>query len=556
MLNFLKKNKPYIILVAVFLILTLGLITAPLFRGMLTNMLNVTSYTVWHNIFELSSIVISVCIFCVAYYSYEQNQNFRNLFWGSILLLMGFIGFFHTLSYKGMPDFLIPYTSSNRATTFGIIARLIEAAGILASTFIPVKLKAPINKVYFFVAPILISLLILNVVTYHPGLIPEMYNEVTGLTQIKIELEYIVIILLLFAVISLLRGYARTKDKHNIIFSCAVLAGIYSELSFTLYTDVYGVYNFLGHLLRFVMYFTIFRVIFVQNIKRPYLELSDARDEIKNYADNLDRVVEKRTEQINQINRKLLDDLEYARSIQMSMLPKALPNSEGVSFEACYCPADRVSGDFYNVFKIDDAKIGLYIGDVSGHGVSASMLTVFLNQSIKAKSENAPGMKKHHLPSEVLSNLYLDFNLTNFNSEVYLVVLYGIFDLETRMFTYSSAGLNVSPMIVSASGEISEIAIKGLPICKISDSYQAEYHDTVIELSPGDKMLFFTDGLTEAQSADSVIYSDARLKNLLSENCSLNAERLAAAIIGDLFGSAGDCQLKDDVTFLVMEVKK
>jgi sigma-B regulation protein RsbU (phosphoserine phosphatase) len=80
--------------------------------------------------------------------------------------------------------------------------------------------------------------------------------------------------------------------------------GIFSELSFTLYTDVYGIYNFLGHLLKAIMYFLIFRITFIQNIRQPYLDLSLARDEIKNYADNLDKIVEQRTEQLKLINKK------------------------------------------------------------------------------------------------------------------------------------------------------------------------------------------------------------------------------------------------------------
>jgi len=553
--NFYRNYKPYIILLTSAFSMSLLLMCAPFFQNILLKLLNVTSYIVWHNVFEFSSIIIAICIFCVAYYSFEQNQNFRYLFLGSMLLLMGFVDFFHTLSFKGMPDFLVPYTSSNRATTFWIIARLIGGFGLFIASIIPVRFKYRFNKVLFFILPILISLFILNLVTYYPGTIPQMYIEGKGLTETKIILEVVVILLILFAILSLLCEYSKNRDRYIIILCCALLIGIFSELSFTLYTDVYGIYNFLGHLLKFIMYFIIFRVIFIQNIKQPYLELSIAKDEIKNYADNLDKIVEQRTEHIKQINRHLLDDLEYARDIQMSMFPKELPNSMNATFQARYFPADRVGGDFYNIFKIDETKIGMYIGDVSGHGVSAAMLTVFLNQSIKIKKENALDIKETLLPSEVLANLYSDFNQTDFKSEVYIVLLYGIFDLSTRVFTYASAGLNVSPIIVSTSGEVSELTIKGFPICKFPNSYHVEYNNSTVKLNEGDKVLFYTDGLTEAENPDKKVYSDLRLKAQLQKNSDLNALQLSKSITEHVFEFIGDCKLRDDITFFVMEVK-
>lgn len=555
MSNFYRNNKQYIILLTTALFLSILITCAPFFHNILLKLLNTTSYILWHNIFEFSCIIIAICIFCVSYYSYEQKQNFRYLFLGSMLLLMGFIDFFHTMSFKGMPDFFVPYTTSNRATTFWIIARLIGGFGLLAASIIPASLKIRCKTVLFFIMPVLISLIILNLVTYHPDFLPQMYIEGKGLTEAKIILEVVVMLFMLIAIIALLNEYRKRLDMFLVVLSCALLVGIFSELSFTLYTDVYGIYNFLGHLLKFVMYFIIFRVVFIQNIKQPYLDLSIANEEVKNYADNLDKIVEQRTEQINEIHQKLLDDVEYARDIQMAMLPKELPNSPKAAFEACYFPADRVGGDFYNVFKIDETKVGMYIGDVSGHGVSAAMLTVFLNQSFKAKKENAVGVKETLIPSEVLTNLYSVFNQTDFKSEVYIVMLYGIFDLITTEFTFASAGLNVPPMIVSNSGEVSELVIKGFPICKFPDSHPVEYYNSTVKLNKGDKVLFYTDGLIDAENQDKKVYSDLRLKTLLQKDKHMNASQLSKSITEHVFQFTDKKKLRDDITFFVMQVK-
>lgn len=535
--------------------MAIALTCAPIFRNSLFQLLNITSYIVWHNIFEFSSIIIAICIFCVSYYSFDQKQNFRYLFLGSMLLLMGFIDFFHVMSYKGMPVFLIVDDTSNRATTFWIIARLIGGFGLFAASVLPQKLKFGFNKVLFLILPVLISLITLIIVTYYPWMIPPMYIEGQGLTDEKVFLEIIVICLYLFGIFFLLNRYKYMEDPFLITLSCALLIGVFSELSFTLYVDVYGIYNYIGHLLKFIMYFIIFRVVFIQNIKQPYMDLTAAHAEIKNYADNLDKIVEQRTEQINHIHRRLLDDLEYARDIQLSLLPKALPNTPSTSFEARYFPADRVSGDFYHIFQLEETKIGMYIGDVSGHGVSAAMLTVFLNQSIKPRKENPQGIKETLSPSVVLENVYADYNQANFSSEVYLAMLYGIYDLSRREFTFASAGLNVPPMILSASGEVRELVIRGLPICRFPAGHQVGYTDVSVSLNKGDKLVFYTDGLTEAINPEKETYSEFRLKEKLRKNRHSNALQLADNLTGHVFQFIRGCELRDDITFFIMEVK-
>ncbi len=550
-----ERFKPYIALPSTALFLAGLLMCAPLLQGVLTSLVDATSYIVWHTTFEFSSIIIAICIFCVAYYSFEQNQNFRYLFLGSMLLLMGFIDFFHTLSYKGMPDFLVSYSTSNRATTFWIIARLTGGFGLLVSSLIPPQINRRVNKSIFLILPILLSLVILIQVTYYPDLLPPMYIEGEGLTGIKIMLEIVVMLSYLFAIFAILNGYNRYKDKNYILLCCALLVGIFSELSFTLYTDVYGIYNFLGHLLKAIMYFLIFRITFIQNIRQPYLDLSLARDEIKNYADNLDKIVEQRTEQLKLINKNLLDDLEYARGIQMAMLPKKLPDSSATAFEACYFPAERVGGDFYNIFQIEETKIGMYIGDVSGHGVSAAMLTVFLNQTIKTEKENTHGIREPLLPAEVLTKLFNDFNQAGFAGEVYIVMLYGIYDLISKEFIFASAGLNVPPLIVTPAGKVQELVIKGFPICKFPRGQNIGYYDSRVRLNKGEKMLFYTDGLIEAENRDQEQYSESRLKALLQQNRYKDVSQLSKCIEEDVLRFMGNKKHQDDITFFIMEIK-
>jgi sigma-B regulation protein RsbU (phosphoserine phosphatase) len=186
---------------------------------------------------------------------------------------------------------------------------------------------------------------------------------------------------------------------------------------------------------------------------------------LKKYAGNLNKLVAKRTEELDHTNQKMLKDIEYARDIQKAMLPDKLPNNDQVYFEAKYYPAEKVSGDFYNIFRLDEKRIGMYISDVCGHGVRAAMLTVFLNQSIKTIKE-LDGRLEVISPSKVLENLYELYNKINFEDDQYILVLYAIYNIETKELVYSSAGMNAQPLILKGN-QISEMDIEGLPICKL-----------------------------------------------------------------------------------------
>jgi len=550
-----EVNKKLLMFLAVFICSFLLYKFAYLLEDWFCGIMNVATYLTWHVIFELTSVVVSFTVFAVSYYTYDQTGNVRSAFLGSVFLFIGNIDMFHALSFRGMPDFFKPIDSANQATTFWIIGRLVMAVGFLIYVFIPRRMNFRIKK-YFFSIPALISgIAVLITVVWFPDILPPMYlEEEGGLTQIKIALEYIIIIMLTATIFILMYKYhKKDNDTSAVPLSCSLIITIFSELAFVSYGEVYDIYNYLGHVYKFIAYFIIFKTIFIGNIQKPYSELARARNELQNYAENLDRLVEQRTAQLKEVNQKLLEDLEYARDIQKSLLPQYLPEDEEVAFSAGYFPAEHVSGDFYNVFKIDEKNIGMYIGDVSGHGVPAAMLTVFAKQSIIGRREGENGKDEIYSPADVLNNVFQTFNSMNFKDYVYFVMLYAIYNKKTKELTYSSAGINAVPLIIKQNGSVVELPVKGLPICKISDIYPVSYENMVITLQEGDKILFYTDGLIEGNfSAEK--YSDEHLKKVLMENSSKSASELSEAIIKDIFNFTSPGNLTDDITFFIMEV--
>lgn len=228
--------------------------------------------------------------------------------------------------------------------------------------------------------------------------------------------------------------------------------------------------------------------------------LLQAKEERNRYIREIDELVEKRTLELRTINEKLLVDQEIARRMQFSMLPKTLPRNDYATFSSSYVPADNLSGDFYNVFKIDDVRFGICIGDVSGHGVSAAMLTVFIFQKLQSLMEEKGG-ESLTIPSVVLSHLYDSLNASNFDENLYAVMIYGVFNSETGIFSYASGGLNTVPLRVRPDGSIQELDNSGFAICKLGNFYKPRFVNNQILLFPKDKLVLYTDGLVEARNS-------------------------------------------------------
>ncbi len=554
--DYIKKIKPYFILFFITLFSYLLFRFAHKMQYGFQNLVSVASYLTWHNIFELFSIFVSFSIFFVVYFSLKSRRELRLLIIGNMFLAVGIIDLFHTLSYKGMPDFFIPNFESNRATTFWILARLIAAVGFVLMSIIPVKRETKINRNVMLILIVTMSFLCFYLVTYKPGIFPQMYIEGEGLTAIKITLERFVIALLAVSLVIFFVKYIKNKDYLYLLSAGAMILSIFSEAAFMTYFQVNDIYNYIGHVYKVIAYFLLFRIVFVRGVRQPYIELYEAQEELRLNKENLDNIVEERTAQLSKANKMLTDDMDYARDIQKAMLPSSFPKIAGFKFSAMYHPAERISGDFYDIFRLDDEHIVFYICDVSGHGVPAAMLTVFLKQSIDERRKADFNAGEVTYPANVLKGLYDAFNASNFREDVYIVLIYVIYNIKTKRLTYSSAGMNAKPFLIKNDGTVANIPIYGLPICKLKDIFEPKYYDNHIDMNPGDKLVFYTDGFVDAKNKSNESYSVERLKKLLEDSFHLSGEKLLEAAQNDLFKFIDGEQALDDITFTVLDFFK
>ncbi len=263
---------------------------------------------------------------------------------------------------------------------------------------------------------------------------------------------------------------------------------------------------------------------------------------------------------IHEQNTKIMNDLELAKKLQFSLLPKNYPLIDGINFFGRLIPSESLSGDFYDVFPIDDNHIGFYILDVCGHGVSSALITVFVRDFFETLKDT-PQMLKH--PDDVLQRLnqkMLDARFENEHFRWYLTMCYGFFNIKESVFTYSSAAHNSVYHIRNHDGiKINNISS---PNFAIGWFPYAEYPVNQIHLQASDKILMLTDGVIEAERSETdEQFGAERLFESITQSLqemkkrNLETDYLLERLRKDVTVFSGKEQPSDDITMFLMELE-
>ena len=197
-------------------------------------------------------------------------------------------------------------------------------------------------------------------------------------------------------------------------------------------------------------------------------------------------------------NKKMTDDIRFSKLIQTSVLPR-INNIGDFEFDYAYLPSDELSGDIFDIIKIDDKKVGIYIADVVGHGVSASIMTMFIRQTMRSILEEAKKVR----PSEVLVDLKKRFSELSLDDNQYFTIFYLVIDLEKKKVTYANGGHNCEPLLISEEKK-EFLKAKGKFISSIFKNERYEEHERYI--SRGDELLFYTDGVIETKNIEGKMF--------------------------------------------------
>ena len=246
-------------------------------------------------------------------------------------------------------------------------------------------------------------------------------------------------------------------------------------------------------------------------------------------------------------NVKFEDDLDMAKMLQRRLLPHGSPNP-AIEFNYIYEPCEMLGGDFIDMYNIGDTHLGVYIADVSGHGVAASILTVFLRTAISKRIKS---------PSEALGKLFHEFRTNNLGPELYITVFYAIFDLENKILKYSNAGHNAVPVLFNKNRKDKQalLELSGIPLSTWVDS--TKYEENCIKVEPGDRLFLHTDGLMDIANDKMERYGHDRVNNVL-KNCPDDHNDALGMILKDAYEFAGiedSSKQCDDITLSIVELK-
>ena len=243
--------------------------------------------------------------------------------------------------------------------------------------------------------------------------------------------------------------------------------------------------------------------------------------------------------------KRLQGQLEVARQVQLELLPPRDPELPGYDISAYNYPSEEVSGDYYDWVRIYDDEIGIVIADVSGKGVPAAILMAFLRASLRAATHigyatNISMAKVNYLLWESIER------------NQFVTAFHGILDASNRTLSYSNAGHN-PPLLLKANGETQIIEHGELPLGMFRGTRYHEYH---LLIEPGDVLVLYTDGVTEALSPEGVEFGRDRLLQAVRENCEQPARELIASLEMAVLGWTANAGASDDVTFFVIKALK
>lgn len=276
-----------------------------------------------------------------------------------------------------------------------------------------------------------------------------------------------------------------------------------------------------------------------------------SKDEIGKLAEsfiNMERTLQrylKDLEETTATKERIESELKIAHDIQMSMVPKTFPpfpDRPEVDIYATLVPAREVGGDFYDFFFIDDHRLCFAIGDVSGKGVPASLFMALTKTMFRAT-----GGRQNATAETIISRLNGEICRDN-ESCMFVTVFCGVLDVRSGQVEYSNAGHNL-PYVLS-NGVVTAVPKTGGMALGVTES--VDFHAGRLLLKPGDRLVLYTDGVTEAMDKDDQLFSESRMEETLQGVNGQSSEEVIKRVVKDVHHFSAGAPQSDDITLLVL----
>jgi len=312
---------------------------------------------------------------------------------------------------------------------------------------------------------------------------------------------------------------------------------------------------FVNLLIRFLFVSVIFSLIFLNRFKKinngitligqgnfDHKIIVSGNDEIGQLADHLNIMTQHLKEKT-----RMETELNAARIIQESLLPKEYPNFKNLRFMSYYSAQVETSGDYFDFIKINDEKVALVIADVSGHGVGACLVMSMIKTIIKTYVQTILN------PKELLLRVN-DYLFKNTPSNIYATIFYGILDVNGSL-VYSVAGHNPSILFYTKNKEIKVLETGGMACGLVDNNIFVNTINNYTSIMPKNSIFIqYTDGITEAENSNKEQYGFERLKNVILSYKGEDIKELFDLIIKDVNSFTGGVLQSDDITMMGVQL--
>jgi MFS family permease len=247
---------------------------------------------------------------------------------------------------------------------------------------------------------------------------------------------------------------------------------------------------------------------------------------------------------------RLIRELEIARQVQLGFLPKSLPQIPGLEVASLCLPAKEVGGDYYDFVRLDQNRLAIVIGDVSGKGISAAFYMTLMKGLLQAQA------RAEFSPRQVMISLNRLF-YENVERGTFISMIYAVFDLHKQTVTLARAGHN--PVIVKAGNHPGSRKLfpRGLALgLEGGLIFNQTIEELTIGFQPEDYFVFYTDGITEAMNEQWVEFGENALVSLVEQNSVASAEQLLLVVKNQVKAFVGKAPQHDDMTMVVIKIRK
>ncbi len=256
-------------------------------------------------------------------------------------------------------------------------------------------------------------------------------------------------------------------------------------------------------------------------------------------------VLRKLQKQLQDTNRKMAQELALAGRVQTSFLPHNLPNIPGWQLTGTLMPARETSGDFYDFIALPDGRLGIVVADVSDKGAGAALYMALNWTLIRTYAAEYPGQPEIVLRA-VNRRIVKDTDTSHFTT-----VFYGILDPETGMLVYSNAGHCPPYLMNTSEGEnVRRLIRTGVPLGILGEE---TWEQGSVQLAPGDVLVLYTDGITEAENEQGIFLGGDRLLGWVKSNLGCPAREIQDAILAEVQRFVGDTPQSDDIALVVLQ---